>query len=683
MTNGDTHSTVSVAAYQQLEKGWYSDATRTNEWSGYWGSGSQSVSYGYWGNEQSKLIRSWSSSVARTDVNQSLSFAATGRNFNGAASHSFSLTVPARVPLVPSSVSVSRVSDTQHTVAWTREGTYVQVVVQRSPDGVAWAEVGRPGSNPASFSDLTTAANGRCFYRVASVTAGGQSAWSAVVGPVFTTPAAPTGVSAARSGTDIVVSVAQVPPFASSFDVYDGASKVGDGVSLPWTHVAPNPSVTHTYTLRGRVGALVGDASAPSNTVQLLTKPNAPSGLSPNGGVAPTETAVRFQWTHNPVDTTAQTAYELRYRVGVGAWTTLSGTTASFRDVSLALNTYEWQVRTKGEHVDWSDWSAVATVTVINRPGVAVLTPAGTWDRAVLSPTWSYFQAQSRPQSSWQAELLNDGMTVVEARTGAGAATAMAFTTRVADGGTYTVRVRAATGDVWSEWGQQTFTVAYTKPNDPTFTGVWNDVLGFVDITVVAGQADDDTPATVQLEVERSIDDGVTWELLLFGAELEVTFPDWMSLSNGVNLYRVTGFTADGASAEVVVPVVADSGEVWLSGGVGLSETGRLPYNPVPAISGGRERVLHQFAGFEKPVLFSGEALSRVVSVSGSVRDTDPETADTDRMIHIAQLDGLHMLRDPDGRRIIGALSPVSTKRETPALGGAVWAYDFTLTEAE
>lgn len=680
-----THFYVHVDAYMQLESGWYSNATRLQEWWGFWGSGSSNQLHNF-GNGQSVLIVDGGTySAERTDSDYTISFGATGRNYNGAASHTLTLTVPARVPLAPTDLAVSRVSDSQHTVSWTRNGTYSQVAVQRSPDEVAWAEVGRPGSNPASFSDLTTAANGRFYYRVASVTAGGQSAWSAVVGPVFTTPAAPTGVSAARSGTDIVVSVAGVPPFASSFDVWDGASKVGDGVSLPWTHVSPNPSVTHTYTVAGRAGSLTGPQSAPSNTVQLLTKPNPPTNLTPNGGVTSVEGGTRFSWTHNPVDTTAQTAYELRYRVGVDAWTTLSGTTASFRDVSLPLGDFEWQSRTKGEHPDWSDWSAIATVTVINRPGVAVLTPAGTWDRAVLSPTWSYFQAQSRPQSGFQAELLDADMVVLEARTGAGAAGTVAFTTRVADGGTYTVRVRAATGDVWSEWGQQTFTVAYTKPNDPTFTGSWNDVLGFVDITVVAGQADDDTPATVQLEVERSIDGGVSWELLLFSAELEVTFPDWTSLSNGTNLYRVTGFTADGASAETITTVDANSDAVWLSGGVGYATTARLPLNPVVELEPGRERASVRYAGSELPVAYSGDGISRVYRVNGWVAKsgvvTATVTADVEALERLALTRSpIHLLRDPDGRRVYGVIGSIPMPRLN---GRGYWGYQFQIEETQ
>ena len=71
----------------------------------------------------------------------------------------------------------------------------------------------------------------------------------------------------------------------------------------------------------GGVGSttLYSAYSAYSNTVQLLSAPNPPTGLTPNGPVRPVDEPVLFQWTHNPVDSSSQTAYELRHRVPGGA----------------------------------------------------------------------------------------------------------------------------------------------------------------------------------------------------------------------------------------------------------------------------------------------------------------------------------------------------------------------------
>lgn len=389
------------------------------------------------------------------------------------------------LPNAPTDLVVTRVSDAQHTLNWNRNSTYTSVVVQRRANDGSWQQVGVASGDAFTFTDTTTGANSKYTYRVAGVAASGQSAWSDPA-TVYTTPAAPTGVSAARSGDDIVVTASGVPPWATVFDIEDDSSVIASAVSLPFVHVAPNPAVPHQYRVRGVIGAVAGVWSGLSNVVQLISPPLAPAGLTPNGGVAPSDGDVLFKWTHNPVDSSPQSAYELRLRVPAGAWTTLTGTTSSQRAVALAVGAHEWQVRTKGAHPDWSVWSPVATFNVIDRPGVAILQPDGTWDSSILPLQWSWFQAQSRPQSAWQVELVNSLSAVVESRSGSGADTAVTFTTRLTEGD-WTVRVRAATGDVWSVWASETFEVAFDPPAPPVLDGRWEETMGGVVLTVGSG----------------------------------------------------------------------------------------------------------------------------------------------------------------------------------------------------
>src|SRR5690606_4835152 len=106
---------------------------------------------------------------------------------------------------------------------------------------------------------------------------------------------------------------------------------------------------------------------------------------------------------------------------------------------------------------------------------------------------------------------------------------------------------------------------------------------------------------TVRIVVERSVDGGDTWEVVVEVAEYG-NLIDWESLSYGDTLYRATAFTAEGATAMTELTVEARSGSIWLSGGAGFAVACRLPYDPGVQVTSGRERALKQYAGRSLPV---------------------------------------------------------------------------------
>lgn len=477
--------TVSVQAYLKMDQYASQFHNGTKSWSGAWGSGSAAQYYGLNPNQR-VLIVTGAPSIGLNDTARTVSFTATANHFHGTTSSTLSVTLPAKAPSTPTGLSITRISDSSHRLNWTRSSTYTAVVVQRRVNGGAWSQVGRPTGNAATYTDNTTSVNNKYEYRVAGVSAGGQSGWSGIE-TVYTTPAAVGAVSAVKAGTGIEVTATGLPPYATAYEVSGNGALLDSNVtSWPWVDLAPDPAVTHTYTVVAKRGALKS-AGRVSNTVQLQAAPLAPTGLAPNGSVSASDLDAVFAWAHNPVDTTAQTSYELRYRAPGGAWTTLTGTTAETRSVPFDAGKVEWQVRTKGDFPEFGPWSAVAAFTVVDRPGVAVLSPVGDVDVSFANVVWSWFQEQGRPQSAWRAELVRDG-EIVEVGAGSGPVTEYAFKTALVDGGTYTVRVRAATGEVRSEWAVDTFTTVFPPPAPPVVVASWDDATGKHSIYVEPGE---------------------------------------------------------------------------------------------------------------------------------------------------------------------------------------------------
>lgn len=685
---------VSVVAYLQMD-GFSSQfgVAGTTYWSGSWGTGNNPQTFTLNPN-QSVVIVTWSGSFTLADTPLAVAFGAGSQHYFGYTSHSVGWSIPARWAQTPTALAVTRVSDGQQNLAWNRTSTYSSVVVQRRTDDGPWQEVGRPSGNAFSFSDTSTSANHKYEYRVAGIGGSGQSGWSGTV-TIYTTPAPPTSVTAEKVGSNIQVTATGLPPYATAYDIQESTdggvtwSSLQTGVtSFPFTHVSPSNAVTHTYRVRSTRGALESAYSAASNTVQLLAPPNAPTNLAPNGIAVPTG-SITFSWRHNPVDTTAQSAYELRYRlVGAGVWTTLSGTTADSRAITLAANAtdYEWQTRTKGQHPDWSPWSAVATVSVISVPGVAITQPGASWGQPVLPVEWSWTQTQGRPQSAWQARLLDAGSNLLEEREGSGAGNSVTFNYRLATGQTYIVQVRAATGNVWSGWATQTFTTLFVPPDDPVVTGDWNEAQGFHSVSADVG-TDEDAPAVVSVTVERSIDGGVTWELFAEGSSLPMNLTDPEGLSCGITEYRVTAFAASGASSQTIIEVEAHSQAIYLGGGSNFMVIARLPGDPKVKYSLGRRRSVEEYEGREFAVAYSSRRRLDAVAFGGRIADDEPDWADNEQIEDVVeQLAPVHLYRDMHGKRLYGVISllelnKVGQRRScVPGCPAGIWDYTITLT---
>ena len=125
----------------------------------------------------------------------------------------------------------------------------------------------------------------------------------------------------------------------------------------------------------------------------------------------------------------------------------------------------------------------------------------------------------------------------------------------------------------WSEWAYDQFTVDLTTADVDTVAGVATDASGVITVTV---ERDTGTEAWDYVEVQRSIDSGVTWSYVRGGAYVDPVDADTFALDdyevgNGVDvLYRAratriaSGFPITSAWVEASGTVSWSSSDCWL-----------------------------------------------------------------------------------------------------------------------
>lgn len=313
-------------------------------------------------------------------------------------------------PAAPTSASATRNSDAKATVTWVRGAgasvTYSRIYIERSTDGGTWTSLGYVAGTATSYSDTSISANHSYRYRVRAYNSTGYSSY-ATSGYIYTTPAAPASVSGGRAqdGTSVILTVANSGTRnATGFDVQYRASSSGTwaDAAVASSTGTPVESITVSnmggqfyFRVRNTRGTLAS-AWAESDLVVTITPPNAPTLVSPSSGstigATGTTKSVTFEWQHNPVDGSAQTAAELRYRrTTVQTWTTVSTTTAQSRAATLNIgHSYVWQVRTKGADADFGPWSSVQGFDIQYPPTVAMTEPSSTVDAMPIGYSVEY-----------------------------------------------------------------------------------------------------------------------------------------------------------------------------------------------------------------------------------------------------------------------------------------------------
>ena len=435
---------------------------------------------------------------------------------------------PAATPTKPTDLAVTRVSDVQHTITGkikassTVKVTRLNIMRRESASTTsawdAWVQVGSLTTGWASdttftFADTSTKANRLYTYRLTAVNSAG-SANSSDSDVIRTTPASPGVPAAALDAFGDITVTASVTGINAAGATYDWESRInGVKAAVAGTTVQPvrvftgvDPLKSYAYRLRSSTSSgtsndttLYSNWSSWSNTVAQVGPPLAPTPVFPaSGGTVAFDQDFTWAWEHNPIDTSPQRTYQLRYRIDGGEWVTLSGTTAQTRaqgPLGFGANV-EWQVRTTGKFAPtpaegaFSPWSDVRMFRLAATPQVTITAPGSTYTSGVLTAEWTFFVEDSSSQVAWEAALWDvttgEQLGATLSGTTAYRAVFSAATQGLEDGGTYEVRVRArTTSGLWSAWETQTFDVYFMPPTEPVLDVMYDCDTGSTELNVL------------------------------------------------------------------------------------------------------------------------------------------------------------------------------------------------------
>lgn len=585
------------------------------------------------------------------------------------------------------SQSASRVSDNQLTVSFTNNHStdqpYTSLYIERW-DNITGsyynlATIGSPTSS-SSYTDNTTVANRYYKYRIRAWNAAGYSSY-AETNYVNTTPAAPSSVTATRSGSNVELTWSDNSNNEDQFRIQKRESTDEGATWGSWgsddTVALGNESYTDTspytygqYRIRAEeTTQSLYSSYVESNEVVTLAAPNAPTGLNPNGTYFDADLDKTFYWTHNPTDSTDQTKFSLRYRESGDAWPGTpqleeESSTNEYHEFLLSSTpvftngtNYEWQTATWGDYATESDWSDTATFSCYETPIGTVTNPTevGDYGYSELTVTWTYTQGDGLSQSQYLCKLYDENDTLLESKQVSSTVTSgnsgtCTFDYTLSNSIDYkvTLKTQSTTSGIWSAISEVEFTTSFQQPPIPIITTAFNPSSASVSIAIVNPSAGVGEADTSYNDIYRSIDGGETYELALTNIPINTTTTDYVPLLNSDNYYYALA-VSEVPSSIASTPVSIDcsltgayifnseanySNHIVLTGNNSLSEKIE------------RENKVIQFEGRTYPVKYQGTSISQTLTFS-----SDLSLSNYDTLVDIIQYTGDIMYRDYLGRR--------------------------------
>lgn len=623
---------------------------------------------------------------------------------------SISLTTLTVKPGTPTDLTAARISDSQVNLAWTRNyasnGVPTDTNCDMQVNGGSWQSV--PASGNISSMSVSVSANQKLVFEVDQSNSAGTSAWSSASSPVWTTPAAPDACTATKqAGGGILVAWANHVGYSEyGTEVWHGvvsggvttwdASPLATAASgaTSYTDAAPNAAQVHAYQVRAKTtsGTTLYSGYAVSNSVQLLTAPNAPTlGVLPQ--YADKAVALAVTWTHNPVDSTAETAYEVsRSTDGGSTWTTTGKVTGTASSYTVAASTYAAnvtmtvRVRTWGQATTGgsdgtgaSPWSTTEAVTFKTKPTLSITAPTSAGiTTAHTSVTLSFAQAEGATYVSGVVTLIKAGVTLEMVTTSA--TSGIALETRLTNGATYTIDATATDSDgLGTATASVTFTVTYASPAAGVFTPEYDSTSGMTQLLL-------EFPAPVSPDVAA-----VSFTMTRTTGSLVETIVDHQSITgpislldttpavNGTTTYTLVTYSSDGSASDAVTADMTTTELRWafLSTGDGFADYVKFYGNLKVSSTPSRDSTLVAAAGRSRSIALFGTLSTLDVDVSATLFTDEGSSAAVVESLMLTA--GRACYRDPSGRRVFGAISNV----RIDDIGPRSASLSFTISESQ
>jgi hypothetical protein len=293
------------------------------------------------------------------------------------ASDPIDTTPPPVPPNAPSNLSATLEAGPQIALLWTSNSTdETGFVIQRSTDGVTFADLTTVGAGVVAYTDMAIAAGTTYTYRVAAFntlrSAYSNTASATTPGPQ--PPARPSDLQAQLQDTPrIDLDWRDNSTNETGFLIQrstDGVTfadlaTVGAGV-ITYSDLAVFGGITYTY----RVAALNGaGASAWSNTASATVPPDATAPAAPSGLAATTitGTSLRLTWldnSNNETGFTVQRATDAGFTKNLVTASVGAGVT--FLDVTGLKRNTTYYFRVQAFNVNFtSAWSATLSVKTL------------------------------------------------------------------------------------------------------------------------------------------------------------------------------------------------------------------------------------------------------------------------------------------------------------------------------
>lgn len=379
--------------------------------------------------------------------------------YDGSVNSERSSTVQATtlaLPTPPANLTATALNTTSIRLNWTDTSTTEQGFrVERSTDGVSWAQAGIASANSTTWTNYSLAAGTTYWYRVRAYDGllNGEPS-NVASAATFAPPSAPANLTATTvDASTIRLTWVDTSTNEQGFKIEastDGSAWTQLGITsanaTSYNASRLTPSTQYAFRVRAYEGTTNGDFSNVA-TASTLDAPSAPANLA---GEPRNTTSIKLTWTNT---STAQTYVKVERSLDGVLWTQVaqvSGTSTTWTNYSLAPATeYLYRVRGATSSINGPYSEPVAVQTLPPPPAPTNLT-AIALNATSVRLTWT---DNSSYESGFRVERSLDGVTWTQV--GMVGANATAWNNySLAAHTTYHYRVRAIEGLTYGPYSE-------------------------------------------------------------------------------------------------------------------------------------------------------------------------------------------------------------------------------------